>query len=850
MHHRPTIVLIAATLLACVAMPAAAVDNDTCLTCHSDLELTSEAGHKIGVDASALAASVHGGLECTDCHSQEGNWEDVPHFQAYRKVDCGSCHDQAAATFGPSFHGHALARGTRNAPDCASCHGAAGSPHAIRRLDLRSSEEACRRCHKTETSRYDGGVHAEAAAKGLASPGCTSCHPTHSSALPPSTGAVNKLCESCHKGSMVALRHGTTNGTSETMEGKISCASCHDVHGTHRPHLDKGVLTACSTCHADTRATFAGSVHEPELAAGRMNCLSCHRSHSVLDAKESEDFGCGNCHEGVEREYRTSAHRLARLRKGSVAASCADCHGGHQVLRSSDPKSPVHHTCVPDTCGKCHTNQSVVTSDYVRLPVVLAGYDQSVHGVGLKAGKHTANCSDCHGVHALTSAANPTSTIARENLARTCGQCHPKEAREYSESVHGRAVTHGIRDAPSCSDCHDEHMILATTDTRSAVSRQNQSSVACAKCHENPRMAARYGLPPEVIKSFEDSYHGWALRHGGKVAATCEDCHNTHAIGSLADPTSSIHPDKVVATCGRCHPDSNQKFAASCNHVLARGKRMTHDWVRIIYLWVIGLTLGGMLLHNSLIMFRQSRQHYHAHLAEPAVRRMTTNEVWQHLVLAVSFIGLAITGLALRFPDAWWVEILRAGGMSEEVRRWLHRAFAVAMVGVSVWHIAYLVATGRGRTLLRAMLPRPADVGEAIHNVLYHAGLRRQPPVFRRFDYTQKAEYWALIWGTMVMTVTGFVLMFPELTTGWLPAWMIRVAEAVHFWEAILAVGAIVIWHFFFTIFLPREYPMSWTWVTGRMPEEQWRHHHGREVEETGVVPEVLPGEGRPTDTH
>jgi cytochrome b subunit of formate dehydrogenase len=284
--------------------------------------------------------------------------------------------------------------------------------------------------------------------------------------------------------------------------------------------------------------------------------------------------------------------------------------------------------------------------------------------------------------------------------------------------------------------------------------------------------------------------------------------------------------------------------------VLARGKRMTHDWVRIIYLWVIGLTLGGMLLHNSLIMFRQSRQHYHAHLAEPAVRRMTTNEVWQHLVLAVSFIGLAITGLALRFPDAWWVEILRAGGMSEEVRRWLHRGFAVAMVGVSVWHIAYMVATGRGRTLLRAMLPRPSDVGEAIHNVLYHAGLRRRPPVFRRFDYTQKAEYWALIWGTMVMTVTGFVLMFPELTTGWLPAWMIRVAEAIHFWEAILAVGAIVIWHFFFTIFLPREYPMSWTWVSGRMPVEQWRHHHGREVEETGVVPEVLPGEGRPTDAH
>jgi len=87
--------------------------------------------------------------------------------------------------------------------------------------------------------------------------------------------------------------------------------------------------------------------------------------------------------------------------------------------------------------------------------------------------------------------------------------------------------------------------------------------VACAKCHENPRMAARYGLPPEVIKSFEDSYHGWALRHGGKIAATCEDCHNTHAIGSLADPTSSIHPDRVVATCGRCHAGPFVGFQSS-----------------------------------------------------------------------------------------------------------------------------------------------------------------------------------------------------------------------------------------------------------------------------------------------
>jgi cytochrome b subunit of formate dehydrogenase len=179
--------------------------------------------------------------------------------------------------------------------------------------------------------------------------------------------------------------------------------------------------------------------------------------------------------------------------------------------------------------------------------------------------------------------------------------------------------------------------------------------------------------------------------------------------------------------------------------------------------------------------------------------------------------------------------------MDEETRRIIHRILAVGLVVASFYHVFYLIATRRGRTLLRAIFPKMRDATEAMANVAYYMGLRKQPVKFHMYDYTQKAEYWALIWGTAVMAITGAVLWFPEATTSFTPAWVVRVAATIHFYEAILAVGAIIIWHFFFTIFHPKQYPQSWIWITGRMTVEEWEHHHGREPEETGEMPEVLP---------
>jgi cytochrome b subunit of formate dehydrogenase len=812
-----------------------AMSNEECLICHEDPGLVNSAGKNLHVNPQGFSASVHNGLSCTDCHSQQANFEDTPHFKVYEKVACSNCHDQADKSFTSSFHGKALATGSPKAPDCSNCHGVKGSPHQIERLDLRSAENSCRRCHTGETGAYDGSVHSRAATAGKPSPGCTSCHPTHSAGLPPSVGAVNRLCESCHAGSMKQIETGIHRDAKMAM----SCASCHDVHATHKPQIDKATVAACEQCHAGYRKEFIGTVHEPMFIEGKMSCLSCHRTHQVTDASETEKYSCGACHTQVEQDYRTSVHRLARLHGNKTAATCADCHDGHHVKHPTDPASLVSRERIPQTCGKCHSNQSVITADYVRLPISLPSYTESVHGTKTTNGL-PAVCTDCHGVHSLQGANEPTSEINRQNLPATCGKCHEKASQEYVGSVHGRAVALGIKDSPSCTDCHDEHLILHIEDPKAATNTSNMAHATCGKCHQDPAMAARYGLPIEVIESYDDSYHGWAIRRGGKAVAVCVDCHTTHDVRSELDPASSIHKSNVVMTCAKCHPNSNIEFASSYSHLLARGKMMVHDWVRVIYLWLIALVLGGMFVHNLIIFIHAMRAHRKKHDEEPAYQRMTMDEVIQHIVLAVSFIGLGITGFALRFPDTWWAHGLAGMGMSEEIRRLIHRGLAVVLVLSSFYHVWFLLFTKRGKKLLVAIFPKFSDIGEVIGNMLYYFGLRKEPPRFGMYDYTQKAEYWALIWGTIVMGVTGVVLWFPAIATGWLPAWVVRVCETIHYYEAILAVSAIVIWHFFFVIVLPKEYPMSWTWITGRMSKHEWKETHPRAAEEMGEEPKEV----------
>jgi cytochrome b subunit of formate dehydrogenase len=807
--------------------------TQACFDCHSDPGLLSADGRHMTVLPELFKASVHGEFECVDCHAAGGNFEDVPHFDKYVSVDCSQCHEQAVKSYAVNFHARARERGNAQAPACADCHGDRGDPHGMRALTVRASEDACRRCHATEAAAYDGGVHARAAAQGKKSPGCVSCHASHGPGLPPSAGTVNKMCESCHPGAMADVKRGGHIAIEEALTEVINCASCHDVHGTHKPQMSARVSEKCVNCHAERMAEFKGSAHEGLFEDGTMSCLSCHSTHKNEKEAREFDAGCGACHSDVEQVYRNSVHRLGRLRGDQAAATCADCHNGHHVIAASDTTSDTNYRNIPKLCGKCHGADAVVTREFVRLPISLPNYLLSVHGKGWKEGKRTAVCTDCHGTHDLQNAQHPESSINRFRLADTCGKCHSEIAAEYHRSVHGRALGMGLEDSPTCTTCHDEHLIRRHSDPKSRVSAEHRARELCGDCHTDSRLIAKYGIPSGVVESYLDTYHGWALERGSRLVANCTDCHNVHEIRARQDSGSSINPANVTATCGRCHAGSNPTFARSYTHAGALRARGYHDIARMIYLILISVVLGGMAVHNFIIARHELAGHLRRRSDEPYVVRWTAVERMQHLVLLGSFIGLAVTGFALRFPSAWWVKIIGLGG-SEVVRASLHRALAVILIAVSVYHVAWVLISRRGRVALRGMAPRGSDLVEFVQNMAFHLRLRRERPAYDVYDYTQKAEYWALVWGTWVMALTGFVLWIPTIATSWLPAWTVRVSEVVHFYEAILAVSAIVVWHFFYVIFLPSEYPMSTIWLNGRLSAKEWKEMHRREYIEAG----------------
>lgn len=153
------------------------------------------------------------------------------------------------------------------------------------------------------------------------------------------------------------------------------------------------------------------------------------------------------------------------------------------------------------------------------------------------------------------------------------------------------------------------------------------------------------------------------------------------------------------------------------------------------------------------------------------------------------------------------------------------------MVAASLYHVGYLFLTVRGRQLLRDLWWKWKDVRDVIATLKYNTGLSAQRPMYDRFSYIEKSEYWALVWGTAVMAATGFVMWFDNTFIGLLTKLGYDVSRTIHFYEAWLASLAILVWHFYFVIFNPEAYPMNMAWLTGRLTEKEMREEHPLELE-------------------
>ena len=199
-----------------------------------------------------------------------------------------------------------------------------------------------------------------------------------------------------------------------------------------------------------------------------------------------------------------------------------------------------------------------------------------------------------------------------------------------------------------------------------------------------------------------------------------------------------------------------------------------------------------------------------------------------HVIMIVSFMSLALTGMTLKFSYTTWAVFLShlLGGF--ETAGYIHRVAAVLMLGVFITHVVNLVQRkrhefGTWKSMLLgpdSMLFNRHDLADFIASLKWFVG-RGPRPQYGRWTYWEKFDYFAVFWGIAVIGSTGMTLWFPEFFTHFIPGWFINVATIVHSDEALLAVGFIFTVHFFNTHLRPEKFPMDIVVFTGRMTIEE-----------------------------
>ncbi len=641
-----------------------------------------------------------------------------------------------------------------------------------------------------------------------------------------------------------------------SVHADLDCTGCHaGFKADEVPHAKSIKPVNCKSCHADVSESHAfhtamGRATGTDGAPG-VSCKGCHGTHEIASPKtpgtkfsrESLATACGSCHAAIATQYRDSAHGRAASQKVKGAPDCLTCHdrpitraraGGETVERKLEQEK---------MCLSCHLDDPEVRARTNPTAGFIAAYEASVHGKALQAGNAAAaNCVDCHGAHEMKLGLEASARVNKMHIPETCGACHREIEKEYEIGVHATALHKGNADAPVCTNCHGEHSILRSRDPRAPVAPANVSAQVCSPCHSSVRLSQKYGIRSDRFKTFSDSYHGLAMRGGQVEVANCASCHGAHGIRASSDPASSVNPENLAATCGKCHPGANARFAIGEVHVvMSQQEDPILYWIAATYVVVIVGVVGGMAAHNGLDFVRKARRRLEERrsgTAEPAPvahrlhLRMTLSERIQHAALLSSFIVLVSTGFMLHYPDAFWVVGLRM--LSDrlfDLRSLLHRVAGVVIVLASVYHLCYLAFTARGRQFLRDIWWSLSDLTDARDVLRYNLGLSQTKPRFGRFSYIEKSEYWALVWGNIVMAGTGFILWFENTFIGLITKLGWDVARTVHFYEAWLATLAIIVWHFYYVIFNPDVYPMNLAWLTGTLSEEEMREEHPLELE-------------------
>jgi predicted CXXCH cytochrome family protein len=596
---------------------------------------------------------------------------------------------------------------------------------------------------------------------------------------------------------------------------------------------------------AQALAADAAGAKAAEAAVGNPDnevCLGCHGNEGFTTTGA----------DGTPRDLHIIKDKFGKSVHGKRV--CTECH---KDIVEIPHKPGVTHKV---SCVTCHeqlwekAQKENKTQENARLGVVVKQIDRFMKSIHARPNKDdqsrtNATCYNCHDPHYVYPTGSPERQQWRLNIPNTCGKCHEAERMQYETSVHGKEVLQNKNPkAAICSDCHTTHDVEdpAKDSAKLAITKN------CGNCHK------------ESLKTYTETYHGQVNRLGYAYTAKCFDCHGSHGIQRVDNPDSNVHPNNRLKTCQQCHKEATQGFTTFEPHGTA------HDFNRYPYIWIaskfmIQLLVGTFAFfwtHTALWFYREykdrqarkTRPHVHTEgmdLKGKYFRRFPL--IWRvgHLMFALSLMILTLTGMTVFYADSAWAPVVVGVLGGPKVAALIHRTFAVIFASVFIGHLIYVVLNlGKvWRTFQwfgpNSFIPRWQDLWDIVAMFKWFFGLGPRP-VFDRWTYWEKFDYWAPFWGVTIIGMSGVMLWFPEITASFLPGWVFNVATIFHGEEALLAALFLFTVHFFNNHFRPDKFPLDVVMFTGSVPLEEFKHEHTVEFNrlvQTGELSKYLVDE-------
>ncbi len=355
-------------------------------------------------------------------------------------------------------------------------------------------------------------------------------------------------------------------------------------------------------------AAMAASLPGWTARVAQADGQSAAASHPPSGGYLAPAEGCMECHGKPGLSMRLPSGETLSLFVDETAMGdsvhagkliCTDCHSRvasypHRKTQAADRRS--YSAAQYEACKRCHFTNYTKTLD-------------SIHNRTLEAGNPRGPlCTDCHGYHEVTRPDEP-----RSNVSKSCGNCHHETTSAYQTSVHGAALEgEENADVPVCTDCHGTHLIR---DATTAAFRLDSPEM-CARCHADARLMGKYGLSPNVFKTYVQDFHGSTValtkqhdRNEWTDKAVCSDCHGVHDIKSVKGGNAADLKKYIAATCQKCHSDAGANFPdAWLSHYELSPTKAPLPWlVRAGYALVIPFMVAGLALHLVVDLWRIAR---------------------------------------------------------------------------------------------------------------------------------------------------------------------------------------------------------------------------------------------------